>query len=80
MLFPEVSVESWCKENPPLEVRTDRCDECGADLKAEIPFIDSKWVGLTSKKCKCGNTLSVSTPRKIATNSVLVDNLEAVTS
>ena len=64
MIYPEISLERWCEQNPLLEVRKDKCDYCGGEFLANIPFIDKNWVGLTSKKCFCGNTFSIQVPRQ----------------
>lgn len=55
MIFPDISPDKWCNKYN-LEIKSANCSHCGNKKVANIPFIESEWVGLTSNNCKCGST------------------------
>ena len=53
MIFPEIPLEEWLKKHPDLEVRKDRCTDCGKSITTDKPFLSKEWIGLAAI-CECG--------------------------
>jgi hypothetical protein len=59
MIFPDVSVENWCKKHN-LEVRQCVCPNCGYRQTIDIPFITKECVGLVAPLHDCGEQYQAS--------------------
>ena len=55
MIFPDVSVEEWCKQWRLKPVGT-KCTECGNKIVSDRPYRAKDYVGLTSRPCPCGQS------------------------
>jgi hypothetical protein len=81
VIYPQVTVEEWCKRYPALAVVKRPCRACRKQRLACVPFIEREWVGLRSAACPCGKgqSLSVSTLRPSSQlNSLMSDWFEGV--
>lgn len=70
MIYPDVSVEKWCKRFG-LKVIHRRCDACNAPMSTTIPFLETGYAGLRTPPCACGKnrfaaSTSVTTTAKAA--------------
>jgi hypothetical protein len=54
MIFPDVSVEKWCRKYNGLELKTSKCWACRQPRTTTIPFIEQGWAGLRAPQCPCG--------------------------
>lgn len=52
MIYLDVNLDVWLQKYPDLKVVEGLCNNCGAVLKSERPFITKEYVGLTSDNCR----------------------------
>jgi hypothetical protein len=56
MLYPDVTVEEWCRRYPGLEVREVSCKHCSLPFVINVPFLSADFVGFEVKVCPhCGS-------------------------
>jgi hypothetical protein len=60
MIFPDVSVEVWCKKHD-IKVKNLECPKCGFIQETTIPFITQECVGLMAPLHECGKQYQAAT-------------------
>ena len=69
MIYMDVKLEDWLKRYPALKVRQCKCDNCGAKVVTNRPFVTKDYAGLDSTPCPCGkqkDDLCTLVPRSIS--------------
>lgn len=54
MIYPDVTVEEWCRRYPGLVVDKDCCPSCGVERIADLPVAFDSYRGFISKPHSCG--------------------------
>ncbi len=55
MIYPDISVEEWCRRHPGLEELSDSCPKCGqARVTSQPVALLVSYRGLISPPHKCG--------------------------
>jgi hypothetical protein len=54
MLYPDVTVEEWCKRYPALERYLPAFCLCGRSVNVLKPYVAKNTLGLSSEACVCG--------------------------
>jgi hypothetical protein len=66
----DVPLDEWLEKHPDLDVCSVRCIDCGRTIKADRPYINADYVGLTSRDCICGSK------RSGCSSSIAISELE----